>query len=104
MYYYLRLNENLISLFDPNDILKLYSNLNPNEFPKLIENALTIASYFGTTYDCEHFFSIMKSRKNKTTNRLTDQTLKACLRIATANQLIPNIKKVIASKTYHPSH
>ena len=100
----IRSNHNLKLEFENSYILDFYNNLNSADFPLIIDNALTIATYFGTTYNCEQFFSIMKTRKNNKSNLLSAETLKACLRISTANQLKPNIDKVIEGKQYQFSH
>ena len=40
-------------------------------------------SIFGSTYVCESTFFVMKRLKSNARNRLADETLDACLRLAT---------------------
>lgn len=54
-------------------------------FPKLRDFALKLYSMFGSTYICECTFSTMKQIKSKTRNKMENETLDACLRLATTN-------------------
>ena len=56
-----------------------------DRFPKLKDFALKMHSMFGSTYICECTFSTMKQVKSKTRNQMGNETLDACLRLATTN-------------------
>ena len=77
------------------NLLEFYSNINPSNFPSLIRNASKCVSHFGSTYRCESLFGRLKSRKTSITNRLSDDTLTACLRISISG-LKPNFSKLVS--------
>ena len=53
------------------------------KFPNLSRHAKRIASLFGSTYCCEHFFSKMKLTKTRCRSQLTDEHLTSQLRVGT---------------------
>ncbi|OAF63798.1 hypothetical protein A3Q56_08477, partial [Intoshia linei] len=65
-------------------------------FLLLHSNAMKILTLFGSTYRCEQLFSLMKVRKNKTTNRILDENLAHCLKLystdVTLEQMFENMK------------
>ena len=96
-------NTDLESNFVSKENLEFYKSL-PNSFPKLRENALRIISMFGSTYLCEKFFSSMKNTKNKLRSRLTDENLKASLKICVDQSFTPDFDHLIKNKQLHVSH
>ena len=54
------------------------------QFPCLRDFALKMCSMFGSTYICESTFSCMKQLKSDAWNRMSDETLDACLRLSTS--------------------
>ena len=99
----LQCNTDLESNFVSKENLEFYKSL-PNSFPKLRENALRIISMFGSTYLCEKFFSSMKNTKNKLRSRLTDENLKASLKICVNQSFTPDFDHLIKNKQLHVSH
>ena len=72
------------SFFETKDLVKFYASL-PSNFDELKRFAVQLTIIFGSTYLCEQTFSILNYRKNKYVSRLTDEHLRAILRIATTN-------------------
>ena len=72
-------------------IPKFYSFLSRERFPRLLSATARIIAMFGSTYVCEQFFSSMKANKSVIRSRLTDEHLQATFRVATSNELKPNI-------------
>ena len=68
-------------------------------FAKLVDAAARIMSMFGSTYMyvCQLFFSSMKLNKSALRSRLTDEHLRATLRLATAHDIKPNLDDVLVS-------
>ena len=99
----LQSNSSLESNFLNKDILGFYKYL-PCSFLKLRENALRIISMFGSTYLCEKFFSSLKNTKTKLRSRLTDENLKASLKICVNQCFTPDFDKLVKKKQLHVSH
>ncbi|XP_055865680.1 general transcription factor II-I repeat domain-containing protein 2B-like [Biomphalaria glabrata] len=53
---------------------------------------------FGSTYVCEQFFSRMKINKTALRSRLTDEHLRATLRLATTRDCMPNVDGLVSAK------
>ena len=71
------------TIFDnSNDLCEFYRQL-PENYTNIKSNAYEIVTYFGSTYNCDEFFSIMSSRKTAKSNRLSQHSLESCLRIKT---------------------
>jgi len=75
-----------------------YKFLSRAHFPKLVDAAARIMSMFGSTYVCEQFFSSMKLNKSALRSRLTDEHLRATLRLATAHDIKPNLDVLVSAK------
>lgn len=74
------------------------------KYPIIIQVALRLKAMFSSTYLCEASFSSMKVIKNKYRNRLTDEHLDNCIRMA-ATTYSPNFKKILNDqKEFHSSH
>ncbi|CAH2108321.1 unnamed protein product [Euphydryas editha] len=90
------------SFYEINDLVKFYSSL-PSDFDELKRFAQQLITVFGSTYLCEQTFSILNYRKNKYASRLTDEHLKAILRISTTN-LKTDIQKIASQIQPQTSH
>ena len=84
------------------DLFEFYRQL-PEEYKNIKSNAYEIITYFGSTYNCEQFFSLMCGRKTSSTNRLAQKTLESCLRIKSSSD-IADIESIIKSRKYNKSH
>ena len=74
-----------------------YTYLSRTHFPKLLDAAARIMAMFGSTYVCEQFFSSMKLNKSALRSRLTDEHLRATLRLATAHDIKPNLDVLVSA-------
>jgi hypothetical protein len=74
-----------------------------DKYSVLCRVALKVKALFSSTYLCESSFSNMKFIKNKYRNRLTDEHLDNCIRMAVSNYTA-NIKKIIDESECQPSH
>ena len=59
----------------------------PSNYIHIKNNALELVSMFPAQYICEMFFSSLKLRKNYTSNKIGQDSLNSCLRIASLNNL-----------------
>lgn len=53
---------------------------------------------FGSTYQCEQLFSVMKGNKTSARNSINDAHLGSVLKVITANKISPEIGKIVAEK------
>ncbi|XP_045538423.1 general transcription factor II-I repeat domain-containing protein 2A-like [Papilio machaon] len=90
------------SFHEINDRVKFYGSL-PIEFDELKRFAQKFITIFGSTYLCEQTFSILNHRKNKHASRLTDEHLKAILRISTTN-MKADVQKIATQIQPQTSH
>lgn len=65
-------------------LLDFYSSLKEENFPHLRRHAQRIPVLFGSTYNCEQTFSVMKFNKSKHRSSMTDDHLSAVLCVATS--------------------
>ncbi|KYN27629.1 SCAN domain-containing protein 3 [Trachymyrmex cornetzi] len=75
-----------------------------DRYPKLIDFALKIKSFFGSTYICESTFSSMKYIKSAQRNTLTNEALEHLLRFATTQIEVDIVKLVSNTKRIRLSH
>ncbi|XP_075197600.1 general transcription factor II-I repeat domain-containing protein 2-like [Anomaloglossus baeobatrachus] len=75
-----------------------YKFVSQEKFPKLVKAAARIMAMFGSTYVCEQFFSSMKLNKSALRSRLTDEHLRATLRLATAHDFKPQVDLLVSGK------
>lgn len=80
------------------ELTAFYKLLPKCRFPKLRLLAARVICMFGTTYNCEQFFSQMKITKSKIRALMTDQNLQANMRVMPAHNLVPNIDKLVSAK------
>lgn len=81
----------------------IWSIVSKDKYSVLWRVALKVKALFSSTYLCESSFSNMKFIKNKYRNRLTDEHLDNCIRMAVSNYTA-NIKKIIDESECQPSH
>lgn len=74
-----------------------------DKYPVLCRVAMKMKALFSSTYMCESSFSNMKVIKSKYRNRLKDEHLDNCIRMAVTNYSA-NVKKIIEESECHPSH
>lgn len=99
----LQSNDTLKNSFcEINDLVKFYGSLS-SDFDELKRFAQQLITIFGSTYLCEQTFSILNYRKNKYASRLTDEHLRAILRISTTN-MKANIQQIAAQIQPQTSH
>jgi hypothetical protein len=77
---------------------EFYKYLSRDRFPKMFSMCARILAMFGSTYVCEQFFSSMKINKSVFRSRLTDEHLRATLRLATSRDIKPNIEVLVSAK------
>ena len=74
------------------------------EFNQLKINAIEIISMFGSTYICEQFFSVFKLRINDHSTKISDENLKHYLKVASTQNIRPDIHSIIETKQYQLFH
>ena len=79
-------------------ILEFYTFLQQERFPRLHSLAVKIIAMFGSTYLCEQLFSLTKFNKSSTRSKLSDEHLQATLRLATSQNIVPNIDALVVAK------
>ena len=83
---------------------RFWKLVSKDKFPKLKDFALKMHSMFGSTYVCESTFFNMHLVKSRNRNRMANQTLNNCLRLATTSIDI-DIETIVSEKPRtHASH
>ena len=75
----------------------------PDTMPQLRSQAAQLLSMFGSTYLCEQLLSSMKMTKTSHRIRLTDEHLRSIMKVASAQNLSPNINELVCKKRCHVS-
>ncbi|KAF0741440.1 general transcription factor II-I repeat domain-containing protein 2-like, partial [Aphis craccivora] len=91
------------NLTSSQNLVQFYSNLSEEDFPNVRKFAAKMSCIFGSTYICELVFSTMKINKSKTRSRITNEHLRAVLRI-NSTKLEPNINVLCQQKQAQSSH
>jgi zinc finger BED domain-containing protein 5/7/8/9 len=81
-----------------------WTNVVPEKkYPICKKLAINILTLFGSTYVCEAAFSIMTGIKTRNRNRLTNDHLHQCMRMALTTYT-PDFKKIVAENRGQTSH
>lgn len=100
----LQCNNNLKDLYRSEEICSFYKSLDSDKFSNLKTLAKKMFVIFGSTYICEQTFSLMNFNKNPFRSCISDEHLKAVLRISTT-KFSPDFQKIIDdAKKFHFSH
>ncbi|OAF67696.1 hypothetical protein A3Q56_04572 [Intoshia linei] len=76
----------------------------PKNFKGLKKVALSLLTFFGSTYNCEQTFSIIALNNTKVSNRLSVELIQAQICLKTSSYR-PDIEKITSDfKQHHPSH
>ncbi|XP_034297753.1 general transcription factor II-I repeat domain-containing protein 2-like [Pantherophis guttatus] len=75
-----------------------FSRFIPETMPQLRLQAAQMLCMFGSTYVCEHVFSVIKVNKSVHRSLLTDEHLHSVLRVSTAQNLSSNIDELVSKK------
>lgn len=67
-------------------------------YPKLTALAAKMLCMFGTTYLCEQIFSVMNINKTKLRSKLTHKHLNEILKLATTQDMMPDIDALLQAK------
>lgn len=78
-------------------------NAIPDNYGNMKKYAFGVLSIFGSTYLCEQVFSSMNYIKCKLRSRLTDESLKSCLKIKVTSYS-PEIEKICSEVQNQKSH
>lgn len=76
--------------------------ISEDKYPNVRQIALQLTAFFGSTYLCESAFSEMKIIKSKYRNRLTDDHMTSCLRLALSGY-VPSYEKYAEDMQCHAS-
>ena len=76
----------------------------PIELNQLNIDAIEIISMFCFKYICEQFFSVLKLRKNSHSSKISDENLKYSLKLASTQNIRPDIDSIISTKEYQSSN
>jgi hypothetical protein len=96
-------NDGIKTKFSNTDLIGFYQYLQkyfPDSYTKIRNNALKFITMFGT-YRCQQLFSSLKFNKSKQRSSLTDKHLNDCMKIITANDMSPNIHKIVSNMQFH---
>ena len=90
-------DSNLKNKFNDVGVPDFYSFV-PTRYVEIRRFASKIISMFSSTYQCEQLFSLMNSNKSPVRSRLTDTHLNAVLKVASSNNMSPEIEKLVGAK------
>ncbi|CAL9692766.1 unnamed protein product [Knipowitschia caucasica] len=76
---------------------RFYQYLLPG-YPKLTALAAKMLCMFGTTYLCEHIFSVMNINKTKMRSRLTNKHLNDILKVTASQDMTPGVDALVQAK------
>ncbi|CAN7950549.1 unnamed protein product [Ixodes hexagonus] len=94
----LQANATLRQKFQDVGVPQFYRFLDEACFPALRQQAARIIAMFGSTYLCEHLFSLLKLNKSTLRSRITDEHLRSTMRIVSAQELKADISSLVAAK------
>lgn len=94
----LQANTPLKQAFQDVAVPDFYKFLDDASFPALRQQAARITAMFGSTYLCEHLFSLLKVNKSALRSRMTDEHLRSTMRIVSAQEVHADISSLVAAK------